>query len=76
MQIDRNALNRILNMDDHQLETLIMQIANETGIEPATLGLNPQSIASVRQALSAATDADIAKLDTLYADYRQSRRRH
>lgn len=76
MQIDRNALNRILNMDDRQLEALIKQIAAETGIEPAALGLNPQNIAGVRQALSTATDADVAKLDALYADYRQSRRRH
>lgn len=76
MQIDRNALNRILNMDDRQLEALITQIAAETGIEPAALGLNPQNIAGVRQALSTATDADVAKLDALYADYRQSRRRH
>lgn len=76
MQIDRNALNRILNMDDRQLEALITQIAAETGIEPAALGLNPQNIAGVRQALSTATDADVAKLNALYADYRQSRRRH
>ncbi len=74
MQIDRNALNRILGMNDEQLRTLITQIAQETGIDPAALGLNPQNIASVRQALSGATESDIQKLDALYADYRRNRR--
>lgn len=74
MQIDRNALNRILGMNDEQLRTLITQIAQETGIAPAALGLNPQNIASVRQALSGATESDIQKLDALYADYRRNRR--
>lgn len=76
MQIDRNALNRILGMNDSQLAALITQIAQETGIDPAALGLNPQNIASVRQALSGATEDDIRKLDALYADYRRNRRGH
>lgn len=74
MQIDRNALNRILGMNDEQLSALITQIAKETGIDPAALGLNPQNIAGVRAALSGATESDIQKLDTLYADYRRNRR--
>ena len=68
MQIDRNALNRILSMNDEQLGALI------TRIVPAALGLNPQNIAGVRAALSGATEADIQKLDALYADYRRNRR--
>ena len=37
MQIDRNALNRILGMNDEQLSALITQIAKETGIDPAAI---------------------------------------
>ena len=74
MQIDRNALNRILSINDEQLGALITQIAAQTGIDPAALGLNPQNIAGVRAALSGATEADIQKLDALYADYRRNRR--
>ena len=74
MQIDRNALNRILGMNDEQLSALITQIAKETGIDSAALGLNPQNIAGVRAALSGATESDIQKLDALYADYRRNRR--
>lgn len=74
MQIDRNALSRILGMNDEQLSALITQIAKETGIDPAALGLNPQNIAGVRAALSGATESDIQKLDALYADYRRNRR--
>lgn len=74
MQIDRNALNRILGMNDEQLSALITQIAKETGIDPAALGLNPQNIAGVRTARPAPTESDIQKLDALYADYRRNRR--
>ena len=74
MQIDPDALNRVLDLSDEQSRTVISQIAQETGIDPAALGLNPQNIASVRQALSGATESDIQKLDALYADYRRNRR--
>ena len=47
MQIDRNALNRILSMNDEQLGALITRIAAQTGIDPAALGLNPQNIGAL-----------------------------
>lgn len=74
MQIDRNALNRILSMNDEQLAALIREIAGETGIDPAALHIDPSNISGVREALSGATEQDVAQLDALYADYRRSRR--
>lgn len=74
MQIDQKMLNRILTMNDEQLASLINQIAREAGIDPSQLGLNPQNIAGVRQALGGATEADLEKMNTVYEEYRRQRR--
>ncbi|MBQ8311472.1 MAG: hypothetical protein IJX80_10720 [Clostridia bacterium] len=75
MQIDQKTLSRLLAMNDAQLEAVIQKIATEAGIDPAQLGLNPESISSVRQALGSATDADIAQLNAVYEAYKQSKRK-
>ena len=75
MQLDQKMLNRLLSMNDAQLGALIQQIAQEAGIDPAELGLQPQNIASVRQALSTATNEDLEKLNQVYDDYRNNRKR-
>ncbi len=74
MQIDQKMLNRLLGMNDRQLGDLIRQIAAETGIDPATLGLNPENIAGVRAALGSANETDLEKLNQVYEDYRRGRR--
>ena len=73
MQIDQKTLSRLLSMNDAQLGAVIQKIATEAGIDPAQLGLNPDSIESVRQALGSATDADIAQLNNVYQAYRQGK---
>ena len=75
MQLDQNMLNRLLTMNDEQLGALIGQIAQEAGIDPAELGLNPKNIASVRQALGNASQEDLARLNEVYGDYRKNRRK-
>ena len=65
MQIDQKTLNRLLTMNDDQLGNLIQEIAREAGIDPSTLGLNPQNIADVRQALGNATNDDLQKMNLL-----------
>lgn len=75
MQLDQNMLNRLLTMNDAQLGALIGQIAQEAGVDPTELGLNPQNIASVRQALGNASAEDLARLNEIYGDYRKNRRR-
>ena len=74
MQIDQKMLNRLLTMNDDQLGNLIEEIAREAGIDPATLGLNPQNIEGVRQALGSATDEDLEKMNSVYEEYRRQRR--
>lgn len=74
MQIDRKKLDRILGMSDEQLSELVRAIANEAGVDPATLGLNPQNIQSIRTALGSATDQDLEQLNGVYEEYRKNRR--
>lgn len=74
MQIDQKMLNRLLTMNDDQLGTLIQEIAREAGIDPLMLGLNPQNVAAMRQALGNATNEDLQKMNAVYEEYRRQRR--
>jgi hypothetical protein len=76
MQLDRKRLDRLLEMNDEQLGALIQTIAQESGVDPAALGLNPNSIESVRRALSLATEEDLRQLNQIYTDYRKNHRSH
>ena len=74
MQLDRNMLNRLLSMNDAQLAMLVQKIAAESGLSLSSAGLNTESIQSLRSALQNATDADIAKYNTLYEEYAKNRK--
>ena len=75
MQLDRKKLDRLLQMNDDQLSALIRSLAAESGIDPALLGLNPNNIQSIRQALGGATEEDLKQLNQIYADYRQNKKK-
>lgn len=75
MQLDRNMLNRLLSMNDEQLSAFIRSIAVESGIDPAQLGLHPENIQSLRQALGGTTEEDIKQLNDVYNDYKRNRRK-
>ena len=74
MQIDRKMLDRLLMMNDKQLGEVVRTIAAEAGIDPAVLGLNPQNIQSIRQALGSATQSDLQQLNNVYDAYKQNKR--
>lgn len=75
MKLDKRMLDRLLNMNDEQLAQVIRSIARESGIDPAMLGLNPENVQSIRQALGMATDQDLQKMGEVYDAYRQSKRK-
>ena len=72
MQIDRKSLEKLLTLNDWQLGLVIKKLASESGIDPATLNINPNDIASVRRALAGATDEDIRKITQQYEDYKRN----
>ncbi len=74
MQIDERMLKRLLAMNDEQLGQMIQKIATETGIDPAQLGINAQSIESVRSALGSIGEDELEGINRLYEDYRRNKR--
>ena len=74
MQIDERMLKRLLAMNDEQLGQMIQKIAIETGIDPAQLGINPQSIESVRSALGSISEDELEGINRLYEDYQRNKR--
>ena len=75
MQIDERMLKRLLAMNDEQLGQMIQKIAAETGIDPAQLGINSQSIESVRSALGSIGEDELEGINRLYEDYRRNQRK-
>ena len=74
MQIDERMLKKLLAMNDEQLGQMIQKIASETGIDPAQLGINAQSIESVRSALGSIGEDELEGINRLYQDYRRGKK--
>lgn len=66
MQLDRDSLNKVLNLNDRQLKNLIQRLAAESGIDPAEFNIDPSSIESIRAALRSATDDDLRRITEQY----------
>ena len=73
MQIDQNMLKRILEMDDRTLGLMIGRIASESGIDPASIHPDAETLGKLRQALGSAKDADLEQLAALYNNHHQNR---
>lgn len=61
MQIDRKAINRMLNLNDEQLKSVIRSLADNAGLDLSGFQISPNDIDSIRRALASATDDDIAR---------------
>ena len=66
MQIDRNALEQLLSLNDRQLKHIIQRLAAESGIDPAEFNIDPKSIESIRSALRSASDEDLRRVAEQY----------
>ena len=61
MQLDRNAINRMLSLNDEQLKALIRSLAENTGLDLSSFNISATDVQSIRRALSVATDADLER---------------
>ena len=66
MQIDRKALEGLLSLNDRQLMTVINRLVAQSGIDPTTLGIDTGSVASIRSAISGASDEDLKRIVAQY----------
>ena len=72
MKLDKRMVSNLLSLNDEQLGEVIKGIASEAGIPPSSLGLNPASIQSIRQALRMANDEDLKQIGDVYDAYRKN----
>ena len=75
MKLDKRMVNRLLSLNDEQLSNVIKSIAAESGIDPSVLGLNPDNIQSIRQALGMAREEDLQQMGEIYDAYRQNHKK-
>jgi hypothetical protein len=66
MQIDRNALEKLLSLNDRQLKHVINKLAADSGIDLSGFNIDTKDIRSIREGLSSATDSDIEKVARMY----------
>ena len=72
MQIDRRSLEKLLTLNDRQLGAVIKKLAADSGIDPASLNINPNDIESIRRALSGATDAELKMIAEQYENFKKN----
>ncbi len=61
MQIDNNALRKIMTMDDRELKALITAIAGERGL--SLPNVSASDLAKIRSALGSMSPADVEALE-------------
>lgn len=59
MNPDRSTVNKLLALDNAELEAVIRKICKENGIDPMSIGLSDEKVAMLRAVLSNADDSDI-----------------
>lgn len=74
MQIDRKALEGLLAMNDKQLGTVISRLLKESGIDPSQFNIDTKDIASIRTAISGATDEELKNVVDMYEANRKTGR--
>ena len=55
MEINRDAIDKLLGLNDRQLKSIIQSLAKECGIDPAEFNIDTNSITSIRGALENAS---------------------
>ena len=62
MQLDRNALNKMLSLNDRQLQLLIQKLTSEYGLDLSKFQVREGDIASLRRAIQHASDEELLAL--------------
>ena len=62
MQLDRKMLDRLLALNDRQLEAVIEKLAREYGLDLSRFAVRPGDMESLRRAIRTASDADLLEI--------------
>ena len=66
MQLDRASLDKLLTLNDRQLQTIMTRLAAQSCIDPKEFNIDRASVASIRKALMTATDEDLQRIADQY----------
>lgn len=66
MQLDRASLDKLLSLNDRQLQAIMIRLASQSGIDPKEFNIDLESVASIRSALRGATDEDLQRIADQY----------
>ena len=72
MMLDKRSVEMLLRLSDDQLIAVIKKLASDAGIDTSSLNISGAQIASIRQALSVATDEDLKRATSLIDKFRGS----
>lgn len=61
MQLDRNAINTLLSLDDARLKFIIDRMAESVGIDLDSFGLRGACVSQIRQRLRDLTDEELER---------------
>lgn len=61
MQFDREAIDKLLSLNDFQLKIVVTRLLKENGIDPSMLNIDTKNMAALRRTLQNATEADIER---------------
>jgi hypothetical protein len=73
MTLDKQAVEKLLALNDKQLALVIKKLTAEAGIDPSLFQMTPGNIQALRTALSMATDEDLARASEQLAKLRQNK---
>ena len=72
MNIDKNLLNQLANLDDKALSAAIRMFAASGGIDIGNGPLDKSGLEALRVAMRGATDDDLAKAKKLFEGYKNN----
>ena len=70
MQLDQKMLQRMLSLSDDQLKSIILSLAENSGLDLSGFNISPNDINSIRSALSGATDEDLRRASEQLRSFR------
>ncbi|MBQ1232784.1 MAG: hypothetical protein IIW17_00035 [Clostridia bacterium] len=73
MTLDKQAVEKLLALNDKQLAMVIKKLTAEAGIDPSLFQMTPGNIQALRTALSMATDEDLARASEQLAKLRKNK---
>ncbi len=76
MTLDRNAVEKLLALNDKQLTLVIKKLTAQAGIDPSLIQINTSNIAALRAALSMATDEDLKRASEQLAKLKKDGGQH